>query len=60
VPPFDRLLAEASGTLCGRTGTKDIIDASVVLTARREAAVVLTSDVDDLRRLDSTLTLVRI
>jgi predicted nucleic acid-binding protein len=60
VPPFDRPLAEASGTLCGRTGTKDVIDASVVLTARREGAVVLTSDLDDLHHLDPTLRLVRI
>jgi predicted nucleic acid-binding protein len=58
VPPLDRALAEASGTLCGRTGTSDVVDASVVLIARRERAVVLTSDVDDLRRLDPTLELI--
>jgi hypothetical protein len=60
VPPLDRPLAEASGVLCGRTGTSDVVDASVVLVARRERAVVVTSDVDDLRRLDPTLELARV
>lgn len=52
VPPLDRVLAEAAGTLCGRAGTSDIVDACVVLTARRERAVVVTSDEADLLRLD--------
>ncbi len=56
---FDRLLAEASGTLCGGTGTNDCVDASLVLTARREGAIVPTSDVSDLHPLGPTLTLVR-
>lgn len=60
VPPLDRALAEAAGTLCGRTGTADIVDASVVLIARRERAPVVTSDVRDLRRLDPTLRIARI
>ena len=55
VPVLDQLLAEAVGVLCGRTGTSDVIDASVVLTARRERAVVVTSDVGDLLRLDPHL-----
>jgi rRNA-processing protein FCF1 len=55
VPVLDRVLAEAAGILCGRAGTSDVIDASVVLTARRESAVVVTSDADDLHRLDPTL-----
>jgi hypothetical protein len=60
VPPLDRLLAEAAGILCGRTHTSDVIDASVVLLARRERAVVVTTDPDDLRRLDPNLALVSI
>lgn len=60
VPPLDRILAEAVGVLCGRAGTSDVVDASVVLTARREGARVVTSDPEDLLRLDSTLTLERI
>ena len=60
VPPLDQPLAEAAGILCGRSRTKDIVDASVVLVARRERASVVTSDVEDLRRLDPTLQLDRI
>jgi predicted nucleic acid-binding protein len=60
VPPLDRVLAEATGILCGRAGTSDVVDASVVLTARRERAVVVSSDPDDLHRLDPTLVVERI
>ncbi|HKU43021.1 MAG TPA: hypothetical protein VJR89_32905 [Polyangiales bacterium] len=60
VPPLDQLLAEAAGALCGRTKTSDVIDASVVLTARRCRAPVITSDVADLRKLDPTLQLERV
>jgi hypothetical protein len=60
VPALDHLLAGAAGILCGRAGTSDVIDASVVLVARRERAVVVTSDVVDLRRLDPSLPLERI
>ena len=55
VAPLDRVLAEAAGILCGRTRTSDVIDASVAITARRTQAVVITSDPDDFRRLDSAL-----
>jgi hypothetical protein len=57
---LDQVFAEAAGVLCGRAGTSDVIDASVVLAARRERAVVVTSDVDDLRRLDQGVRLERI
>lgn len=60
VPALDEILAEAAGVLCGRTGTSDVIDASVVLVGRRERAVVVTSDVGDLRRLDPSLPIERI
>ena len=60
VPPLDRVLAEATGILCGRAGTSDVVDASVVLTARRERAVVITSDPGDLHRLDPTLLVERV
>lgn len=60
VPALDQVLAEASGALCARSGTSDVIDASVVLVARRERAVVITSDADDLRRLDSALAIERL
>lgn len=60
VPALDQVLAEAAGVLCARTRTSDVIDASVVLVARRERAVVVTSDVDDIRRLDGALPVERI
>lgn len=60
VPPLDEVLAEAAGVLCGRAGTSDVIDALVVLVARRERALVVTSDVDDLHRLDPNLPLERV
>jgi predicted nucleic acid-binding protein len=53
VVSLDKVMAEAAGILCGRRKTADVIDASVVLTARREGpAVIVTSDVDDLQQLD--------
>ncbi|MGI8607695.1 MAG: PIN domain-containing protein [Candidatus Dormibacteria bacterium] len=51
--PLTELIARAAGALCGRAKTSDVIDASVVLCARRQGnAVVLTSDPNDLALLD--------
>jgi hypothetical protein len=50
--------ARAAGQLCGASRTSDVVDASVVLCARRRGHAVLTSDIDDLRRLDPKLPLV--
>ncbi|CAN5503165.1 hypothetical protein BH10ACT2_BH10ACT2_10430 [soil metagenome] len=51
--------ARASGILCGRASTTDVIDASVALTvagaAHNETVAVLTSDPDDIRHLLSVL-----
>ena len=55
VAPLDRPLAEAAGILCGMSRTSDVIDATVVLVARREDAAVVTSDRGDLERLDPKL-----
>jgi hypothetical protein len=49
--------AKAAGVLCGLSGTADVVDASVVLLARRHKAVVITSDPDDIRRVDPTIAL---
>ena len=57
IEPLDDQRARAAGQLCGATGTSDVIDASVVLCARARGHAVMTSDVDDLRRLDSSLPL---
>lgn len=58
VLPLDEPEAKAAGELCGARGTSDVVDASVVLCARQRGHVVLTSDPDDLRRLDPHLRLV--
>jgi hypothetical protein len=57
---LDDKQARAAGQLCGTTKTNDVIDASVVLCARAQGHGVLTSDVDDLRRLDSSLRYVAV
>ncbi len=58
IEPLDDQRARAAGQLCGARGTRDVIDASVVLCAKEHGHVVLTSDPDDLRKLDSKLSLV--
>ena len=55
IEPLDLLTAEAAGVLCGAAGTADVIDATVVIVARKIDAVVITSDPDDLRQLDSEI-----
>lgn len=60
VRPLDESEAKAAGRLCGRRGTSDLIDASVVVAARATGTVVLTSDPGDLRRLDPALPLERV
>ena len=60
VEAIDADLAEAAGLLCGRRGTADVVDATVALTGRRYESIVLTSDFEDLRRLDPKLELVAI
>jgi predicted nucleic acid-binding protein len=58
VEPLTDATARAAGVLCGAAGTSDVIDASVVLTARRHRATVISSDRADLRTLDPTIPLV--
>jgi hypothetical protein len=58
VEVLDDTLARGAGQLCGVTGTADIVDASVVLCARRRKHKIVTSDPDDLRRLDARVPLI--
>ena len=58
VEPLDDRRARAAGQLCGLAGTRDVIDAAVILSAREHAFPVATSDPDDLRRLDPRARLV--
>lgn len=58
VQPLDHEEAQATGSVCGKSGTSDVIDASVVLLARKHRAPVVTSDAGDLTRIDPTLELI--
>lgn len=49
---LDDQLARACGELCAAANSPDVIDASVVLLARERRDPIVTSDPDDLRRLD--------
>jgi hypothetical protein len=60
IVPLDEHLARACGKLCGLTGTADVVDASVVIVARERQDAILTSDPDDLRRLDPRSSIFRV
>lgn len=60
IVPLDDQRARACGELCAATGTSDIIDASVVITARAQRDTIVTGDPDDLRRLDPTAVMIQI
>ncbi len=60
IEPLDSLAAKRAGQLCGATRTSDVIDASVALCARSRKHIVVTSDPDDIRRLDSKLELIKV
>ena len=57
---LDRRDATTVGRLLVTSGTADLVDAHVVLCARRAGQAIVTSDPDDLRHLDPTLTLVEL
>jgi predicted nucleic acid-binding protein len=52
--------ATATSLLLAASRTSDIVDAHVVICARRARQTIVTSDPDDLRRLDPDLRLVRV
>jgi len=58
VEPLDDQSARAAGQLCGVTRTTDVIDASVVLCARKRSHKIVTSDAADIRKLGPRLPLV--
>ena len=57
---LDAEMARAVGVLCGAVGVADVVDGHVALHARRRDLAVLTSDPDDIARLDPTLTIVTV
>ena len=58
VRDLDRVDATNVGRLLAASGTADVVDAHVVICARRAGERVVTSDADDLRVLDPTLDLI--
>ena len=60
VVALDRVDATNVGRLLAGSGTADISDAHVVVCARRSGQRVVTSDPEDLRRLDPELEVVKI
>ena len=55
---LDRVDATNVGKLLAASATFDIVDAHVVICARRSQQQVVTSDPDDLRLLDPTVRLI--
>jgi hypothetical protein len=49
--PFTEDVAEAVGRLLARSGTADVVDAAVIITAISHGGAVLTSDPGDLKLL---------
>ena len=56
--PLDAAVARAAGQLCAATATSDVVAASVVLVTGIVDGVAVTSDPDDLRRLDPGIDVV--
>jgi hypothetical protein len=60
VVPLDRVDATNVGRLLAASSMPDVVDAHVVICARRARQRAVTSDPDDLRALDPTLQVVTI
>jgi hypothetical protein len=57
---LDEQLARSCGELCAATNSPDVIDASVVILARERRDPIVTSDPNDLRRLDSAAQIIAV
>lgn len=55
VEGLDEIRARTAGDACGRAGTADVIDATVVVGAVARGDLVVTSDRNDIRRLTRAL-----
>lgn len=60
IVPLDEQLARSCGELCGAKGSMDVIDASVVIVARERRDPIVTSDPNDLRRLDASAQIIAV
>ena len=55
---LDDLSARAVGQLCGASGHSDVVDVHVMLSAREYGHRVVTSDPNDLAKVDSSVVLI--
>ncbi len=55
VESLDATSGRAAGNACGRAGTSDVIDATVVVGSIARGDLVVTADVDDITHLASAL-----
>ena len=55
---LDDRRARDAGQLCGVRGAADVIDASLVLCARGRGHQIVTSDLDAIRRLDPSVSMI--
>ena len=53
VTPVGLEIGKAAGMLCGRAGTNDVVDATVVVIALTRGAIVFTSDPGDISALSA-------
>ena len=60
VVALDDLVARAVGVQCGRSGHAHIVDVHVALDAREHGHAVVTSDPDDIARVDPSLTVITV
>jgi hypothetical protein len=60
IVPLNEQLSRSCGELCGATRTSDVIDASVVILARERRDSIVTSDPEDMQRLDPKALIVPI
>jgi len=58
IPALDDITARAVGLLSGRSGHRDVIDVHVVLCARMHNFGVVSSDPNDLHRVDPRLDVI--
>lgn len=60
VVPLDRVDATSVGRVLAAAGTSDIVDAHVIVCARRAGQAIVTSDSADLAALDPTAVLIAV
>lgn len=60
LPTYDAATVRAVGVLCGASGHADVVDVHVVLHARAAGHAIVTSDPDDLARVDPHAALIQV